>query len=557
MNSNRKRRIFTAFFCPLLLSCLFWGCGNTVGDSTESSANTSANADVAYLDSADMFTDRDKEVGYSESESTIITLADGNSSCSDSSVSINGDTITISAEGTYILSGSLSDGQVIVDAADAKLQLVLNNAAISCDTSAALYVKDADKVFVTLAPDSANTFTNTSDYVAIDDNNIDAVIFSKKDITLNGSGTLNIQASYGHGIVSKKDLAITGGTYNITAANHALSGKNSVRIADGTFALTAGKDGIHSENTDEMEKGFIYVSGGDFHIDCESDGFDGDYTVQFDGGNIEIAAGDDGIHSDSDLIVTAINLHITKSYEGLEGETITIIGGEAHVTSSDDGLNAAGGDKSGGGFDEVDDSNFINITGGTLYVNAEGDGIDSNGNMTILGGEIYVSGPTNGGNGALDYAGSAVISGGTVVAVGSNGMAMNFGTDSTQGSMLVTVADTLLTGELTLTDSDGNVLLRYTPEKSYNSVVISCADLTEGETYTLTTADVTTTVELTSLIYGENDMGGGGGMRGGHQKPFSKEPPKAPDGQRVTPPDGNTNPMEKPSNENFSTDSTM
>lgn len=336
MNSNRKRRIFTAFFCPLLLSCLFWGCGNTAEDSTEAAATTSANADVAYLDSADMFTDRDKEVGYSESESTIITLADGNSSCSDSSVSINGDTITISAEGTYILSGSLSDGQVIVDAADAKLQLVLNNAAISCDTSAALYVKDADKVFVTLAPDSANTFTNTSDYVAIDDNNIDAVIFSKKDITLNGSGTLNIQASYGHGIVSKKDLAITGGTYNITAANHALSGKNSVRIADGTFALTAGKDGIHSENTDEMEKGFIYVSGGDFHIDCESDGFDGDYTVQFDGGNIEIAAGDDGIHSDSDLIVTAINLHITKSYEGLEGETITIIGGEAHVTSSDD-----------------------------------------------------------------------------------------------------------------------------------------------------------------------------------------------------------------------------
>lgn len=558
--SYNNTKLLAAILGYSLLACSICGCtANTSTQTTEAteSSETSEYA-VTYLDSDDMFTDRDKEVGYDEETAVSVTLADGATSCDDNSVSIEDDTVTISEEGTYILSGSLSNGQIIIDADEnAKIQLILDNAAINCGTSAAIYVRQADKVFVTLASGSENTLSNTSDFVAIDDNNIDGVIFSKSDLTLNGSGSLTVNAAYGHGIVSKDDLVITSGTYTITAAKHALSGKDSVRIADGVITLDAGTDGIHSENTDKDGKGFIYIAGGDINIEADSDGMDAEETLQIDGGSMTIAAGDDGVHSDADLIITDGTIDVTQSYEGLEGMTVTIEDGDISVVSSDDGLNAAGdaqtvsssdssptsadtenndetknfdknsntppqrpddsnmpsggpgsngGFGGGGGMDKAHDYNFIVISGGTLSVNAGGDGIDSNGDLVITGGTIYVSGPTNGGNGALDYAGDATISGGTIVAVGASGMAQNFGSDSTQGSMLVTVADSTLTGDLTLTDSDGNVVISYSPEKAYNSVVISCPDLKEGETYTLTTGDVTNTVTMSSLIYGEDDQ---------------------------------------------------
>lgn len=367
------------------------------------------------------------------------------------------------------------------------------------------------------------------------------------------------------------DLVITSGTYVITAARHALSGKDSVRIADGVLTLDAGTDGIHSENADKDGKGFIYIADGTITIEADSDGIDAEETLQIDGGSMTIAAGDDGMHSDRDLIITDGTIDVTKSYEGLEGMTVTIEDGDISVVSSDDGLNAVGdpadassdnSDKSdssnnktrpdmngdtppqkpdgsnnnggtpsqrpddsngtppadgnmpsggpqdggfGGGMDEAHDYNFIVINGGTINVNADGDGIDSNGDLIVTGGTIYVSGPTNGGNGALDYAGNAAISGGTIVAVGASGMAQNFGSDSTQGCMLVTVSESTLTGTLTLTDSDGNVIVSYSPEKAYNSVVISSPDIKKGATYTLATGDTTNTVTMSSLVYGEDD----------------------------------------------------
>ncbi len=652
--SYNNTKLLAAILGYSLLACSICGCSANTSLTTEST-ETSADSSyaVTHLDSDDMFTDRDKEVGYDKETSVSVQLADGATSCDDDSVTVTDDTITISDEGTYILSGSLSDGQVIIDADEnAKIQLVLDNVSINCDTSAAIYVRQADKVFVTLADGSENTLSNTSDFVAIDDNNIDGVIFSKSDLTLNGSGTLTVTAAFGHGIVSKDDLVITSGTYAITAAKHALSGKDSVRIADGVLTLDAGTDGIHSENADKDGKGFIYIADGTINIEADSDGMDAEETLQIDGGSMTIAAGDDGVHSDRDLIITDGTIDVTKSYEGLEGMTVTIEDGDISVVSSDDGLNAAGdpadvssdnsdangnnsdmlnpgeentnpsteddgsnsaanaqtiamtdstknsnndADKSdssnnktrpdingdtppqkpdgsnnnggtppqrpddsnnsandnstedgatgnndsdnqktspelpdntgadepptdgnmpsggpqdggfGGGMDEAHDYNFIVINGGTINVNADGDGIDSNGDLIVTGGTIYVSGPTNGGNGALDYAGNAAISGGTIVAVGASGMAQNFGSDSTQGCMLVTVAESTLTGDLTLTDSDGNVIVSYSPEKAYNSVVISSPDIKEDATYTLATGDITNTVTMSSLIYGEDD----------------------------------------------------
>ena len=569
-----------------LLACSISGCSfdSFSKTTTETSSESPSSATgITYLDADDMFTDRDKEVGYDEDTATAITLSDDASSCDSSSVTISNNTITITDEGTYLLTGSLSDGQVIVDADDKKVQLVLDSVNINCDTSAALYVKAADKVFVTLASDSENSLSNTSDFVAIDDNNIDAVIFSKDDLTLNGSGTLTVTAKYGHGIVSKDDLVITSGTYQITAAKHALSGKDSVRIADGVLTLDAGTDGIHSENTDNDAKGFIYIANGDISITADSDGFDAEETLQVDGGNIEVAAGDDGLHADGDLIITDGTINVTKSYEGLEGMTVTVEDGDISVVSSDDGINAAGDGTSeessqsgtppekpdgsdstedrpeppsgfdkndnssansnsdsnsdskpadlpdgnggpgggdgapgggnggpgggngapgggnggpGGGMEEATDYNLIQISGGKIYINANGDGIDSNGNLTVTGGEIYVDGPTSGGDGALDCSGTALISGGTVIAVGSSGMAENFDSSSAQGSMITTVSDSMITGDITLTDSEGNTIVSYSPSKEYSSVAISCADLKEGETYTLVAGDTSTSVSL-------------------------------------------------------------
>lgn len=534
-----------------LLACAVCGCAAAPETTTESSKASSISDSITYLDAADMFTKRDKQSDYASEDATEISLSDSKSTCDSPAVRISDNQITITRAGTYVLSGSLTNGQIVVDASGEKVQIVLKDASINCDTSAAIYVKSADKVFVTLAENTSNTLTNTKDFVAIDDNNIDAVIFSKSDLSLNGSGTLTIHAAYGHGIVSKDDLVITSGTYDITAARHALSGKDSVRIADGVFTLNAKKDGIHSENTDNDEKGFIYIADGTFSITCDSDGMDAEETLQVDGGTITIAAGDDGLHADGDLVLNDGTVTITKSYEGLEGKTVTITGGSYAVTASDDGVNAAGdgtaGDSSDsassdsskeqkmpsgtppkrpqnssdstempqppqngapngngnpgpGGMEDTTDYNLIQISGGMLTVNAGGDGLDSNGDLTVTGGEIYIDGPVQGGNGALDCSGTSTISGGTVIAVGSSGMAENFSSSSTQGSMLVTVSASMISGEITLQDSNGNSLLSYTPAKSYNSVVISCPKLTSGETYTLLACDTTTTVTLDSLV---------------------------------------------------------
>jgi predicted small lipoprotein YifL len=245
MSFNGKKGI--AILAALLITASLAGCG---GESAVTSSESAVSADVSTAASDDitddeMFTDRDKEVGYDESEAVSIALSDDGITCDSDLVTVDGSTVTISGEGTFLLSGTLTDGQIIVDAAKTdKLQLVLDNVDINCNTSAPLYVRQADKVFVTLAAGSDNKLTNQEDFVAIYDNNIDSVIFSKDDLTLNGSGSLTVEAQYGHGIVSKDDLVITGGTYTITSPGHALSGKDSIRVADGTFTLTTGKDGL-------------------------------------------------------------------------------------------------------------------------------------------------------------------------------------------------------------------------------------------------------------------------------------------------------------------------
>ena len=510
----------------------------------------------ADIDITDMFTKRDLSGTYEESEAVKITLSGKTATCDSSNVHIEDGVVTIKAAGVYVLSGTLTDGTVVVDAGDDdKVQLVFDGVSITAADYAVIYAKNADKVFVTLTEGSENTLTVSGDYVQTDDNNVDAVIFAKCDLTLGGSGSLTVKDTTGHGIVSKDDLVVTSGTYTIDSQDHCLNGKNSVRIADGTFTLTCDEDGIHAGNDDQQD-GYIYIEGGD----------------------IDISVGDDAMHAEGFLIITGGDIDISKSYEGIEGYKILVTGGDIDVVANDDGFNAArpdsngqsdgtqsteddqrqtdsfqrrtkdtetnrpelpekgdrlgdsgtpGGPGMGAGMDADYDA-YILITGGTININADGDGIDSNGYLGIAGGNVYVLGPSNNGNGALDYGIYATIAGGEMVAVGGSGMEQGFGDESTQCSALVNFDEWIDAGEtITLTDSNGNKLLTYKADKKFDSVLISTSDMKQGETYTLTAGDQTSTFAMEDVTYSEapGSMQGPGGDpdNGGMQRPDSTD----------------------------------
>lgn len=603
-----KRILGVLLAAGLLLS----GCGVSPEETTDyidkESTQTLENIQSQTAETvavSDMFTNRDKEIGYDETVAAVITLSGNTAQTSSENVEISGGVITITGEGTYILSGVLNSGMVIVDTGKAdKVQIVLNNASVNSENCAALYIRQADKVFVTLAENSENTLKSTGEYATIDDNNIDAAIFSKEDLTLNGYGKLTVESDSGHGIISKDDLVITGGTYFITAKNHGISGKDSVRIANGSFEITSGKDGIRAENDEDASLGFLYIASGSFIVNADGDCLSasswlqaggGNFTLTAGGGNentamnqsvsslptgaqisglsksaqsqteetastkgikaagnltlnagtyeidsvddaihangdiiisggdYQLSTGDDGVHADGIVQFTGGTMIIEMCYEGIEGLGIEISGGEIRLTSSDDGLNAAGGaDGSGFGGVRGEDqfseaaSSYIQISGGTLYVNASGDGIDSNGTIQVSGGEVYVSGSDGAGDGALDYDGEAQITGGLFVAAGTSQMAQNFSSTSTQGSILVSVGSQQPGSTVQLTNGAGNILAEYTPEKQYDCVVISCPEAAVGETYTVTAGTEEIIVTMDSLIYGTGGMKGGrGGMNGG------------------------------------------
>lgn len=572
--------------------------GTDISSASDSKTSDSGSDSDKQLTADDMFSDRDLSGDYSEC--TDITLSDSTASCSDSSVTVADGSVTITKAGTYKLSGTFT-GQIIVNAGDSdKVQLVLDNASIAKEGSAALYIINADKVFITTVKGTENTLSSTGEFASSDDaTNVDGAIFSKSDITFNGSGTLNVKCESKHGIVTKDDLKITGGTCNITSASQGLSGKDSVRIAGGNITVTSGTDGIHSENTDDTEKGYVYISGGTLNITSGNDCIDASGTVDikdgtftfkagggtsekttgdstesykgikadgvltisggtFDidtlddaihssadvtvsGGTLDISTGDDGIHSGNNTVVSGGEINIAKCYEGLEGQTVMVSGGKVTLTSSDDGINAAGGDNQGvgGGFGpdsfSADSEAKITITGGEIHVNASGDGLDSNGDIEISGGTVYVYGPTSNGNGSLDYENNAVITGGTVIMAGSSGMAMNFGSESTQGSILASTGNASAGTAVKLTDSSGNVIAEFTPTVSFQTVVISIPDITSDGTYTLTAGDSTQEITMSGYIYGSGMGGGfGGGQHGGNGGFGGGNPPDMNGGQTAT-----------------------
>lgn len=434
----RKQEILSLILC---VSMMLTGCAS--GSTATVVATISPVETVPAATAAEKtqtvevpsFSDRDMDASFEESDCISITLDGNEIHCDSSSVLISGTTATIQKEGTYLLSGTLEDGSILVDIEKTgKVQLVLNGVSIHSETSAPIYVRQADKVFVTLAEGTQNSLSGGGSFTPDGDTNVDAVIFSREDLTLNGSGSLSVTSPAGHAIVSKDSLRVTGGTYVIDAAAHGLCGKDEVSIADGSFEIASGKDGIHSENSDDSELGTVYIGGGVFRITAQGDGIsasgscrmiDGDYTITAGGGsenarqqasnpsfdkgqhggrpvdsassatkqtnnpqNIPEKGGRGGMGGGKDRMEppqapmgeqaspTSPEQTDTVSTKGIKAADLTIDGGVFHVDSADDGLHANG---------------ELVISGGTMEIATGDDGIHADGTVTVSSGSIRIT----------------------------------------------------------------------------------------------------------------------------------------------------------------------
>lgn len=572
------KRILAVMLCAALLIGVLCACGKTAGTGTDTNTNSDDSVAQQLYDAPVAAPDL--------TNATTLTLS-------------GTDDVTITDGGVFVLTGTLTDGRVLVNAPDADVTLVLRDAGITCADSSALYIYKAANVLVYLPDGTASTLTDGSSYdygdgvSSASDEEPNACLYAKSDLIIAGGGTLTVTGNANNGITGKDALKIEDASVTVTAANHGVNGKDClvlkqadvtvtsggdalratndsdsalgcILIGASVLTLTAGEDGIQAETAltlfdtaciitsgggsggaladDVSAKGIkagtgITVRSGSYTLDCADDAVHANGSVTVSGGTFAVTTGDDGVHADNAVTITDGTLSIRECYEGIEGQTIDISGGTTDITASDDGLNSAGGaDRSGFGgrgpdsFGGSSDSR-ITISGGTLRIDAGGDGIDSNGDLIVSGGEIYVSGPTSDGDSAIDYDGTATVTGGTVVAAGYSGMAQNFSADSTQGSILLT-CQSASTETIRVTDASGNVLVEFTPAKAYTCVVVSTPALTQGSTYTVTMGGQNTDVTLESLIYGTGGMSGGMGGQ--------------PGGNKGTPPDGTGGSMGMP-----------
>ena len=461
-----------------------------------------------------------KDVTWDSSSEVTINLS--NPTAIDG-VTVSDGVITITKAGNYKLIGTY-EGQIKVEAADSDMvRLVLKNATITNSTGAAINVVEADEVVIYTASGTTNTVSDGSSYSDTASGSPDAAIYSKSDLTLAGEGTLKVEGKYEEGIHTSDGLVIASGTLEVNAANTGIKGKDYVDILDGTVTVTASQDGIKATNNTDDNRGWVRLSGGTVNISADDDGFKAERVLEISGGT----------------------LNITQANEGIEGQYINILDGTVNVTSSDDGINAsysttststesaststmqtaqrnqaaqgntgqgnaaqggqppagggAGGGMGGGTFEVVDAT--INISGGTVTVNAKGDGIDSNGTATLSGGTVIVYGPFTGGNTSLDTNGDLLLNGATVTAANSGDMFEAPSTNSTSGYLKISNVSNLSAGTtVQVTDSSGNVVANYKVTNSSTAlIVVSSSKITKGESYTVYTTTDSVDVSSTTL----------------------------------------------------------
>lgn len=478
-----------------------------------------------------------KDVTWDSSSEVTIDLS--NPTATDG-VTVSDGVITITKAGNYKLTGTY-EGQIKVEAADSDMvRLILNNATITNSTGAAINVVKADEVVIYTASGTTNTVSDGSSYSDTASGSPDAAIYSKSDLTLAGEGTLKVEGKYEEGIHTTDGLVIASGTLEANVANTGIKGKDYVDILDGTVTVTASQDGIKATNDTDGNRGWVRLSGG----------------------TVNISAGDDGFKAERVLEISGGTLNITQSNEGIEAQYINILDGTVNVTSSDDGINAsysttststesttatstkqsaqggqnsapqapsgstgqapagggqapsgtmgqppAGGGMGGGTFEVVDAA--VNITGGTVTVNANGDGIDSNGTATLSGGTLIVNGPFSGGNASLDTNGDLLLNGATVTAANSGDMFEVPSTNSTSGYVKISNVSNLSAGTtVQVADSSGNVVANYKVTNSSTALIlVSSSKITKGQSYTVYTTTDSVDASSTTLASNATSLG--------------------------------------------------
>ena len=511
--------------------------GTTAGTSTSNAAAGQT------LDAQTHYTNED--LTWDSSGEKTIDLA--NPTATDG-VSVENGTITITSGGTYRLSGEYS-GQVKIEAAKTDtVRLVLDNAKITNSTGAAINVVSAAEAIIYTAAGTTNTVADEANYTATGDDDPDAAIYSTANLTLTGEGSLSAEGAYEEGIHTTGGLVIASGTLEVNAANTGIKGKDYVDITGGIVNVTAAQDGIKSTNTDDESLGFTRLSAG----------------------SVTVSAGDDGLKAPHTLEISGGTLNIEKSNEGIEAQYINILDGDVTVNSTDDGINASLKDSSsdtssdttsgtattgqqtqqnqngqaqqapagggaapggsqgstgqnqnmpqpptdgampggGGGTFEVVDA-AINISGGTVTVNAEGDGIDSNGTATFSGGTVTVNGPAAGGNNALDSNGDLLLNGGTVTTGSTADMFEAPSSASTSGYLKITDSSALTQGStVQVTDSSGTVVANYKITTSgVQLVLVSNKNIVKGQSYTVSVTSGSVDAASTTAASGANKLG--------------------------------------------------
>ncbi len=467
-----------------------------------------------------IFSERD----YNETDmySTLCNIDLSTLTADTTDVTIDNNIVKITKKGTYIFTGTSTDIKIEVDT-DEKNQIILDDVTMTHSNDTLIHIVQSDKTFITLR----NTNSLTTTLPEESDSGVDGAIFAKDNISINGTGTLDIKSSL-NGIAAKDDLTITNGVINIDSIAHAISVNEEFAITTAKLNLKTNggqeaapyqesEDGNTSPN---VRPGFktlsseatwsckgikcdelIYIKDGTINIDSYDDAIHSDEYVFIDGGDINIKTGDDAIHSDMYLEINGGNIDIDYCYEGLEAQRLVINDGNINIDSYDDGINAA---------DLGDGSTYIYIHGGEIVItiieidnSPEADGLDSNGDILITGGNILVHGTTNTKDTPLDYDGSGEIRGGTFLTAGSYSMTcQNFGVAS-QGAIYYQLStSTYYTSDVILKDSSGEIVIQYSPVNKYQVVHLSSPLIKEGETYTLVIGTKSYTIKMTSNIYG-------------------------------------------------------
>lgn len=570
---KKSNMIKSATSITLLAALALTGCSatSTSNASASSATSTSASSTSGTTSKvADSFSTDVKsgaklaeDTHYSAKDltwdsSSEVTIDLSNPTATDG-VTVSDGVITITKAGNYKLTGTY-EGQIKVEAADSDMvRLILDNATITNSTGAAINVVEADEVVIYTASGTTNTVSDGSSYSDTASGSPDAAIYSKSDLTLAGEGTLKVEGKYEEGIHTTDGLVIASGTLEVNAANTGIKGKDYVDILDGTITVTATKDGIKATNDTDGNRGWVRLSGGTVNISAGDDGFKAERVLEISGGTLNITESNEGIEAqyinilDGTVNVTSSDDGINASYstttttdststesaststtqttqttQGTQGNQNSAPqapsgsagqapagGGQAPSGTMGQppagggaGGGMGGGMGGGGGTFEVVDAT-INISGGTVTVNANGDGIDSNGTATLSGGTLIVNGPFTGGNASLDTNGDLLLNGTTVTAANSGDMFEAPSTNSTSGYVKISNVSNLSAGTtVQVADSSGNVVANYKVTNSSTALIlVSSSKITKGESYTVYTTTDSVDASSTTLASNATSLG--------------------------------------------------